>query len=125
MIRDESETAQNERAHNDLAQFCISRDEGGQTVRVKLKKLSRFQYPSEHQAALPGDHADFTGKWAGSVCGYQALTGQVRLHNSHGSGKQNKERNSSICRTEQDLARLDSAELTARTDAFDLRRGQV
>jgi len=59
------------------------------------------------------------------VRGYEALTVQARLHNFHGSGKQNKERNSSIARAEQDFSRFDSSQLAARTDAFDLRWRQV
>jgi hypothetical protein len=58
------------------------------------------------------------------VCGYQALTCEIRLHDLHASGKHDKERNLGVAGTEQDIARFNSSKLAARTDPIDLCRRQ-
>jgi hypothetical protein len=125
VVCDERETAQDERPHDDLAQFRISRDKGAQPLGAQLKKLTTFGDASEHEVSLSGNTGKFSCKRTGTVCGYQALTCEVRLHDLHASGKHDKERNLGVARTEQDLARFNSSKLAPRTDPIDLCRRQI
>ena len=124
LVGEERETAQNERPHDDLAQLSVSRNQGAQALRAKLKKFSCLADASQHETSLPRDHAQLAREPRGMVRGDEALTLQAGLHNFQAPGKQDEEREAGVARTEEHLAPLHVSHFAAGTDSFDLFRRQ-
>src|ERR1700741_2661261 len=120
VVGDQGESPQDERPNDDLAEFCVSCNQRVQALRVDLKKVTGFADATEHQASLPGDHAQFAGKPAGPVRRNQALALKLRLYDFQAARKQEEERHANIVGPEHDLAALDLSYFTQWTHTADL-----
>ena len=80
---DEFESPQDERAHQDLAEFRVLRHQRPQRVSAQLDKLARLRHASTHQTSLPGNHGHLTRESAWVVRSHHALAVQGWLHDFH------------------------------------------
>ena len=105
---DQRKPAQDERAHQDLAQLGVPRHQRAQAFATQLEKLARLGDASEHQTALPGNHRHLAGEFARPVCGdWRVLRRSLGCTISMRPDKQHEKWNSRIVGLEQYFAGLD------------------
>ena len=121
---DQRQPAQNERPHENLAQFGIAGDEGTKRVGVEFQNFARLGNEAPHQTAPAGDHGDFAGKLAGVMFRDEPLSLQIRLQNVQRAGKQDEKRDVRVAHIKQDFAGLHTAHFAGRANAVNLCRGQ-
>src|ERR1700675_3393148 len=101
---DELQPAEDEGAHENLAQLGVLRDERPQSLSAQLEKLTRLSDAAAHQGAPPGDHRHLAGELTGAVRCYGALAIKLRLDNFHASGKEDEKRDVHVTGLKQDFS---------------------
>src|ERR1035437_5611285 len=121
---DQLKPPQYEGSHEDLTQFSILRDELAQSLASQFQEFARFCGPTEHKAAVPGDHGHLAGKLAPDVGCNGALARKMRLHDLHTARKQDEKRDIRITRLKQDFTPPHLSDFAERQNTVDLSCGQ-
>ncbi len=87
-------------AHENLAQFGIFCDQRAQAIRTYLEEFARLGDAAAHQTASTRDHGHLSREFASYMADDEAFAVDPRLHDVHGAGNQNEERDSHVIRLE-------------------------
>jgi hypothetical protein len=117
---DQRHSAQNEGAHENLTQLCVSCYQGPQLGAAHLQKFAGSRDPASHKAATAGDHGDFSGESSSLVIYDQALTMHVGLNDFHAPGEQHEACDVEIAGLKKDLADFYISDLAQGSDTIDL-----
>ena len=102
-------------------EFCILAIERAQALGSYFENFSSLRYTAPDQTAPTGDHRHLAREFARQVADDIApFLVKIGLHDVHGSGNQDEERDLNVIRFKQYLAGLHFAEFAEGPDAVDL-----
>src|SRR5581483_10254268 len=120
VVRNESDSAQDKRTHENVAEFGIPRDHGSQRLNRHFQHFAGFGDAAEDEAGLPRNHADLSRELAGSMSCDGKMASTSRLHDFHPARQHNEKRDIPIAGSEEYLSRLYLANLAHRPHTIDL-----
>src|SRR5579864_3113269 len=119
---DELHAAQNECAHQNLAQLAVGFDQFLQTGTVYLDDLSGLAHPCADHAPPARQYADLSEELSGLVHDNGVFAIARGKHDFHGPRSDHEERDVVVARLYQHLSALNRAPFSTRRDAGDLSR---
>ena len=101
---DELAAAQDEGAHQDLAELAVGLHQRQQPLALDLDHFPVLGAAQPHQAAAAREHVDFAGEVAGRVHDDELVAGRGRAHHVQRAARDDEERRVGAPDFEQDLA---------------------
>lgn len=118
---DEFEAAEDESTHENFAELGVFGDERAEGVAGEFDEIAGFDGASANENAATGNHGEFAGEAAGTMDGDGAFAVEARLHNFHGAGKNDEERDVGVADIEKNFAAVDVPDVAPRANSIDLR----
>jgi hypothetical protein len=84
-LANQLQPAQDEGAHQDLAQLCVLCHQRPQVLTTEFEKFAVLRYASDHQASVSGNHRHLAGELARLVAGNHPFPVERRLDDIHAS----------------------------------------
>ena len=124
-VRDQLHAAQDEGAHDDLAQLAVGLHQRQQVLAIQLDHLARLAGTRPDERAAAREHLDLAGELTRSMDRDQRLGGAGWLDDLDLTFRDHEERHDLGPRFEEHLAALDRMPVPVRRDARDLRRASA
>ena len=118
--RDQLHPAQDEGAHQDLAELGVGLHERQQLVAIQLDHLARFAHAARKSAGRPEIMLASPVNWPGSWTTIDRFAGARRTDDLDLPGRHDEERHDLVARVHEHFARADLAYTTVRRNARDL-----
>ena len=124
-VREQAHPAQDEGAHERLAQLAVGLDHPTKPLRVEVEDVARLAHPSAHQAAPPGQHVDLAGELARLVDDDRIVSVEPRSYDLEAARQDHVDAASRVALIEEDLTRAHGHALGMRGEALDLRVAEL
>lgn len=123
-VGDERHPAQDEGAHEDVAELEVPLHEGAQMLPIDDDDRAVADGPTADDRAARGQHVDLASELAGAVDDDGLFAAVDRTHDRDGALNDHEEAGVLFPQLEQQLTRTDAAALADRGDSADLSRSQ-
>src|SRR6266699_6747448 len=122
--RDQDHAAEDEGAHEDLAQLGVGLQEEKKIIAADLDDFARLGSPNGHESAPPGQQVHLAGEVARAVGGYELLAAGGVADDFEAGGQDQKERVLLLPRFDEHFAALYAPLPATSGNARDLFRRQ-